>query len=84
MLQKALDITISSILRPAQTPAVMEFLKTTKLGYAADLREATVMMLMTMMMTTEEVTVAKVAEVVVVVVIREVASWEGGTKVQRE
>jgi ribonuclease HI len=38
MLQKAPDITVSSILGLTQMPAVMEFMKTTGLGYKSDLR----------------------------------------------
>jgi ribonuclease HI len=38
MLQKAPDITVSSILGPTHMPAVMEFMKTTGLGYKSDLR----------------------------------------------
>jgi ribonuclease HI len=38
MLQKAPDVTISSVLQPAHALPVLEFLKTTRLGYAADLR----------------------------------------------
>jgi ribonuclease HI len=37
MLQKAPDITVMSILRPAHVPAVMEFMKTTGLGYTGKL-----------------------------------------------
>jgi hypothetical protein len=37
MLQKAPNTTISNVLQPAHTPAVVEFLRTTRLGYTADL-----------------------------------------------
>jgi hypothetical protein len=37
MIQKAPDITISSILRAAHTPAVVEFMKTIGLGYTRNL-----------------------------------------------
>jgi hypothetical protein len=37
MLQKAPNVTISSILSPTHVPAVMEFMKTTGLGYKPDL-----------------------------------------------
>jgi ribosomal protein L12E/L44/L45/RPP1/RPP2 len=38
MLQKAPDVTVSSVLRPEQVPAVMEFMKTTGVGLSAGLR----------------------------------------------
>jgi hypothetical protein len=38
MLQKVPDIMVSSILGPTHMPAVMEFMKTTGLGYKSDLR----------------------------------------------
>jgi hypothetical protein len=37
MLQKAPDITVSSILHPTHVPAVVEFMKTTGLGYTGKL-----------------------------------------------
>jgi ribonuclease HI len=37
LLQKAPDVTVSSVLRPEHVPAVMEFMKTTELGLTAGL-----------------------------------------------
>jgi hypothetical protein len=37
MLQKAPDVTVTSILRPAHVQAVMEFMNTTGLGYTGKL-----------------------------------------------
>jgi hypothetical protein len=37
MLQKAPDVTLSSVLCPSHSLAVVEFLRTTRLGYTANL-----------------------------------------------
>jgi hypothetical protein len=41
MLQKAPDMTLSNMLRSTHTPAIIEFMETTGLGYTTKLREST-------------------------------------------